>query len=179
MAKEVGVKIRGTCDYLQHKRPLEEEDTSKRSGEVDHSKEWETAVYVDPEVGCFIPSKQLRASLVKGATNFKIKGRMGKTFKDMINATIEVEPDKISLEKQQPDYVHEEWVRVQRNQILRRRPAFKKGWEAEFILLILDDQMPIDKMREILEYAGRFVGIGDWRPHFGRFEVIEFQENHG
>lgn len=176
MAQELEVKIKGTCDYLQHKRPLEEEDKSKRSGEVDHSKEWEAAIYSDPEIGCFVPSKHLRASLVKAATNFKIKGRMGKTFKDMINATIEVEPDKIPLKKKQPDYVHEEWVRVQRSQILRRRPAFKKGWELKFTLLILDDQMPMGKMEEILEYAGRFVGIGDWRPHFGRFCVAEFQE---
>lgn len=179
MAKEVRVKIRGTCDYLQHKRPLEEEDKSKRSGEVDHSKEWETAVYSDPEIGCYIPSKQLRSALVKGATNFKIKGRMGKTFKDMVNAVLEIGSDKIPLGTTKPDYIHEEWVRIQRNQILRRRPAFKKGWEAEFTLLILDEQMPTDRMKEILEYAGRFVGIGDWRPHFGRFEVIEFEENHG
>jgi len=175
MAKEVRVKIRGTCDYLQHRRPLEEEDDSKRSGEIDHSKDWETAVYLDPEIGCFIPSKQLRASIVRSAVNFKISGKGGrKTFKDLINATIEVEPDKIPLGKEKPDYVHEEWVRIQRNQILRRRPAYKKGWEVEFTLLILDEQMPAERLKEILEYAGRFVGVGDWRPHFGRYEIISW-----
>lgn len=72
MAYEVKVKIKGISDYLQHKRPFEEE-TSKRSGEIDHSKEAMKAIYKDNEVGCYIPSKQIRASLVKASTNFKIK----------------------------------------------------------------------------------------------------------
>jgi len=176
MAKEIRVRIKGTCDYLQHKRPLEEEDTSKRSGEVDHSKDWETAVYSDSETGCYIPSKQIRASLVKGAVNFQIKGKGKKTFKDLVNATVEIDPDKVPLGKKEPDYVHKEFVKVQRSQILRSRPAFKKGWEAEFTLLVLDEQMQPDMLKEILDYSGGFVGIGDWRPHFGRFEVVEFKE---
>jgi len=81
------------------------------------------------------------------------------------------------LGKKRPDYIHEEWVKVQRSQILRNRPAFKDGWEAEFTLLVLDEQMPVDILKDILENAGRFRGIGDWRPHFGRFEVVEFKEN--
>ena len=177
MAKEITVKIRGTCDYLQHKRPAEEVDKSQRSGEVDYSEEWKATLYHDEEVGCYIPSKQLRAALVKAAVNFKIKGKMGKTFKDLVNATIELDPDKISLYKDEPDYVHEEWVKVQRNQIMRKRPAFKKGWEINFTLLVLDEQTPTERLREILEFAGKFVGIGDWRPHFGRFEIIEFSDN--
>ena len=175
MAYEVKVKVRGIADYLQHKRPFEEDNSRQKSGEVDYSKEAEISVYKDEELGCYIPSKQLRASLVKGATNFKVKGRMGKTYKDMINATVEVEPDKISLGKKTFDYTHQEYVKIQRNQILRNRPAFKKGWEAEFNLMVLDDQMQKDILKEIIDYAGKFIGIGDWRPHFGRFEVVSFE----
>jgi len=174
MAYEVKIKIRGICDYLQHKRPFEEEESRQKSGEVDYSKEAEKSLYFDKEIGCYIPSKQLRAGLVKAGVNFKIKGRMGKTYKDMVNATIEIEPDKIPLGKKTFDYNHQEFVKIQRNQILRSRPAFKKGWEAEFNLLVLDDQMQKDILKEIAEYAGKFVGIGDWRPHFGRFEVLKF-----
>jgi len=176
MAYEVKVKVRGIADYLQHKRPIEEENGSrKKSGEVDYSKEAEKSMYYDDEVGCYIPSKQLRASLVKSGTSFKIKGRMGKTYKDLVNATVEVEPDKIPLGKKNFDYNHQEFVKIQRNQILRSRPAFKKGWEAEFTLLVMDDQMQKDILKEIVENAGKFIGIGDWRPHFGRFEVVKFK----
>lgn len=180
MPRQIEVRIRGVCDYLQHKRPLDEEDTSKRSGKVDHSKEWESALYSDPKVGCYIPSKQIRATLVKGAVNFQIKGKGKKTYKDLVNATVEVDPDKISLAEdgtnlKKPSYIHQEWVKVQRSQVLRNRPAFSKGWEARFTLLVLDDQMPSDMLKQILGHCGSFVGIGDWRPHFGRFEVLDFK----
>lgn len=175
MSSEIRVKIRGIADYLQHKRPFEEETSRKRSGEADYSKEAEKAVYCDEEINCYIPSKHIRASLVKSAVNFKIKGRMRKTYKDMVNATVEVEPDKIPLGKETFDYTHQEFVKIKKDQILRSRPAFRKGWEAEFRLLILDEQMPKSVLKEILEYAGKFVGIGDWRPHFGRFEIVSFK----
>ena len=175
MAYEVKIKIKGIADYLQHKRPFEEDNSRQKSGEVDYSKEAEKSLYFDDEIGCYIPSKQLRAGLVKAAVNFKVKGRMGKTYKDMVNATIEIEPDKIPLGKKTFDYNHQEFVKIQRNQILRSRPAFKKGWEAEFSLLVLDDQMQKEILKEIVEYAGKFVGIGDWRPHFGRFEIVKFK----
>lgn len=175
MSKEIKVRIRGISDYLQHKRPIEDKEISQRSGEVDYSKDAEKSLYRDDEIGCYIPSKQIRACLVKGSVNFKVKGKGHKTFKDLVNATVEIDPDKIPLGRRKADYIHQEFVRIQRNQILRSRPAFKKGWEAQFSLLVLDDQMPVTQLENILGYSGKFVGIGDWRPHFGRFEVVEFE----
>ena len=32
-----------------------------------------------------------------------------------------------------------------------------------------------EDMRGILELGGRTIGIGDWRPKYGRFEVKEFK----
>ena len=31
-------------------------------------------------------------------------------------------------------------------------------------------------VKEILEAAGKYKGVGDNRPEFGRFEVIEFKK---
>lgn len=177
MAVEVKVRIKGISDYLQHKRPFEEDDKAlqKRTGEVDYSKEVEKTVYRDNEIGCYIPSKQIRACLVEAGSAFKAGGN--RTYRKMLNAVIEIDPDKISLKKETYDYVHKEFVKLRgSDQVLRHRPAFKKGWEAKLKLLILDEeQIPIDVMKQIAEYAGKFVGIGDWRPHFGRFEVVEFK----
>lgn len=175
---KVKIKIKGISDYLQHKRPVEDDsDSLKKKGSIDYSKEAEKSVYSDEEIGCYIPSKHLRGCLVKAGTAFKITGQGQKTFKDLINATIEIEPDKIPLNKDTCDYTHSEWVKIKnRDQIMRFRPAFKKGWEAEFKLLMLDEErLPKKALEEILSYAGKFVGIGDWRPHFGRFEVVSFE----
>jgi len=181
MPKEIRVKIEGTCDMLQHKRPpeAEEEETLRRSGEVDYSKDWEKSLYKDDEIGCYVPSKQLRACLVKAAVNFPIKSKGGrKTYKDLVNATVEIEPDKIPLDKDKQDSIHGEWVRIGRNQIWRERPLFAKGWKVNFEIVIFDEQMPVNILKEILDYGGRFVGVGDWRPHFGRFKIVKFSGNN-
>lgn len=175
MAYEVKVRIRGICDYLQNRRNPDKDESRQKSGEKDYSQDAEKALYFDDEIGCYIPSKQLRASLVKAATNFNIRGKGKKTYKDMVNATLEIEPDKIPLGKKTFDYKHQEYGKINRFQILISRPAFKKNWEIDFTLLVLDDQMQKNILKEIIDYAGKFVGIGDWRPHFGRFEVISFE----
>lgn len=183
-SRRVKVRIRGTADYLQNRRPpeSEEENDSRRSGEIDHSKDWEKALYKDDGVGCYIPAKHLQASLVKSGVDFKIKGRSRKTYKDRMNAAVVVEPDKITFspKKEKPDYIHEDWGKIPPrtgSMVWICRPAFKKGWEAEFTLLVLDEQIPLNILKDILANAGQFYAIGDWIPRFGRFEVMKFKEN--
>lgn len=175
MIKEVKVRIKGTCDYLQNKRTVEAEITEK-AGEPDYSESWKQKMYRDEETGCFIPSKQLRALLVKSASNFRIGGKGRKTFKDLANATLELKEDKVPLQKRKPDYIHQEFGKIQRNSVLINRPAFKNGWIVEFTIMILSEAISTTKLREILEFGGNFVGIGDWRPHYGRFEICDFEE---
>jgi len=177
MERQIRVKIRGVSDYLQHRPTLESEDNVRRSGEVDYSEEWKKAMYFDDEVGCYIPAHQLKASMVEAAKSFRIRGRMGKSYKDFVKATVFIDPGRIPLGKKEPDYIHEAFVTIHGNQVLRRRPAFKKGWEVEFGLIVLDEQIGTDRLKQILEHAGKFCGVGDWRPDFGRFEVVEFNEN--
>ncbi len=49
-------------------------------------------------------------------------------------------------------------------------------WELEFDLTCIDPRATKDVVLEILKYAGSYVGIGDYRPRYGRFEVIESKE---
>jgi len=55
------------------------------------------------------------------------------------------------------------------------RPLFKE-WVANFKLMVLDDTLPLEMLREILERAGTTIGIGDYRPKYGLFEVMKFEE---
>lgn len=60
---------------------------------------------------------------------------------------------------------------------MTKRPRLKK-WELGFIAEI-DNEIPIDVFKEALERAGKYVGIGDWRPAtkgiHGRFMVTKFK----
>ena len=166
MAYKIQAKIRGTNDYLQNRKSLPGDVLS--GGILD-------LAYVDQEQGCYIPAEQIRASLVKSAVDFIHTKSTKKSYKDFINATVEIEPDKIPLGKGDCDYVHEEYVKGIANPVLLKRPAFKKGWKVGFSLLVSEDEISQDCLKKILEHAGKFIGIGDWRPHFGRFEIIEFK----
>ena len=69
-------------------------------------------------------------------------------------------------------------VVIGRARIMRSRPVFKK-WQLEFELEIDEMEVPNDVVKEILEYSGKRVGIGDFRPEkggsFGRFEVSKWK----
>jgi hypothetical protein len=62
---------------------------------------------------------------------------------------------------------------------VRYRPVFK-DWELEFDINIGDDQIPIEVIKQALDHAGLYVGIGDFRPgrggKFGKFMVVRFEE---
>lgn len=178
MVVGIKVKIRGTSDYLQHRRnPEDESDSTKKKNVVDYSKDADKALYLDEKIGVYIPSKQISKAMFEAGKNFIVKGLVN--YSKIVDSTVQVIPDKISIGKKTYDYKHEEFGRIPPktgSSVLISRPAFKKGWEAEFTMQVIDkDRLPIKVLKEIVEFAGKFVGIGDWRPHFGRFEVVEFK----
>ena len=48
-------------------------------------------------------------------------------------------------------------------------------WELTFTIMNTDDRIREEILMEILSDAGRYFGIGDYHPRFGRFEVIKFE----
>jgi len=48
------------------------------------------------------------------------------------------------------------------------RPIFRQ-WKCEAHGLLDESQMSLDDLRAVAENAGALIGIGDWRPRFGRF----------
>lgn len=74
------------------------------------------------------------------------------------------------------DYLDSRRVTVQRAGITRVRPAFMAGWRAKLELSVLTPEyiQPSDLL-DCLIMAGRLVGVGDFRPMFGRFSVPKFE----
>jgi hypothetical protein len=64
--------------------------------------------------------------------------------------------------------------------VITVRPKWDAGWEAEFVLTVKIDLLTDDMVRNIIQYAGEFIGIGSFRPtkngEFGCYEIIEFTE---
>ena len=97
---------------------------------------------------------------------------------DLFKAGVVSLTELATLGKKQWDYVDQRRVVIQRAAITRRRPAFDKGWRATFELQILTPEY-IDSqlLHEVVLQSGRLIGVGDFRPTYGRFVVKKFETN--
>lgn len=186
----VSVQVEGISPLLQHKYPLPDfENLSKggkqKTGEVNYSEEWRQYLYANADGEVYQPALHFDGAMVKAAAGYKIQGARGKTYKDLFKGNVFCSPDEIlhgiktpntlDADADKPLYLDVRPVVVQRARVVRIRPAFKPGWKLDFEITVLDDQVPANVVNEVLSLAGRTVGIGDFRPRFGRFMVTRFE----
>jgi len=200
---EVECQIKAVSNILQHKfsaATLEASMTgsTKNTGSKDYSLEWMDTMYDHPDGYLYQPASHIEGALQKSAVSFKIKGRGTKTWKDPIKAYCYVTPDEIPLLYENgegfdrllvPDetlltnptdnlVVDIRPVKVQRARIARSR-LMVKDWRLSFTIEVHDEQVRPDVLETILIEAGRAVGIGDYRPRYGRFEIVSFEVTNG
>jgi hypothetical protein len=78
------------------------------------------------------------------------------------------------------DFIHKCRVQIQRNSITRCRPAFHKGWKATVPLLITTPEyIAQELLHEVAEKAGKLNGVGDFRPTYGRFQIVRWEVSNG
>ena len=61
-------------------------------------------------------------------------------------------------------------AKVQRSTVMRTRPIFRE-WELEFTVHFMPDIVDEHSLDEAVEIAGKLIGLSDYRPKYGRFEV--------
>lgn len=184
--------VEGIAPLMQHRFPLPDfadlsKGGKKKTGEQDYSQEWREYLYATPEGDIYQPATHFDGCLVKAAAGYKIQGARGKTYKDLFKGNVFVSPDAIyhnvkvpeslDADADKPLYLDVRPVVIQRARVVRVRPTFGIGWKLEFEITVLDDQLPKNVLNDVLVLAGRTVGIGDFRPRFGRFIVTRFEEN--
>ena len=189
----VDVVVKGVSPLMQNRFPMPDftiatKGGHKHSGSIDYSAEWIEKLYMDSEGNVYQPASHISGTLKKAAASFKIQGGRGKTYKDLMDSAIVISPERIYHEgikmtdptavtpdADEPLYIDQRPVVVQRARVTRLRPALSPGWVLNFEIQVFDDQVPPEMLQEILSYAGKAVGIGDMRPKFGRFSVIKFE----
>lgn len=193
---QINVSIKGTSPLLQHGFTQNHLSTlmdgmKKQTGSPDYSLEWLTTMYITRDGWLCQPAAHIEGAMQRAAGGFKQKGKGGKTWKDAVKAYCYVLPDEIihlcngvPVAAPGPELIEAPThnlsvsimrVKVQRAAVARSRLMIAPGWELAFTLDIQDDQLRPDVAQGILEEAGRAVGIGDFRPRYGRFEVASFQ----
>ena len=187
MYEQIEVTIKGVSPLLMHNgqmvNPLNpivkqlKEVTKKRNKTDDDMArmselEWYGGIYVDENDCPVIPGEMLEAVLINGAK----KRKMGPKAKAGIicdgNFKIKYKgPKKASSLFDNKNFVDVRKVNVQRSSIMRTRPIFK-DWELTFTVNYLPSQLDMEDVLQFIDIAGVEVGIGDYRPKFGRYERV-------
>jgi hypothetical protein len=190
----LSVRLVGSAPLLHHRFPIATlstlmEGARRKTGSQDYSLEWLDTMY--HQDGLLIqPASHIEGALVRAASGFRIKGSKNKTYKDLIRAYVQVNPEAIPhlwhdqpLPAPGPELltqptealcVNIQRVIVNRAAVARARLQINTGWQLRCTINVLDDQIRPEVIQTILEEAGRAVGIGDYRPRYGRFAVTDF-----
>lgn len=175
------IEVVGLCPIIFHRWSCEEvanKALAKKGSKEKKTDNIESFVYRDEDGDICIPGEYLRGAICHAA-KFKQDPRSPrKSAFDLFKASVVpmVELSKINGGTKNWDFVDQRRVVVQRNAITRMRPSFLKGWTCEFQIMVNTPEY-IDKhfFMEVLEMSGRLIGIGDFRPTYGRFNVSKCQ----
>lgn len=183
----LSIRITGTSPLLMQAETLanplhpltkahKEVSGKRKKSDDDHlwlmESEWRASMYHDDEIGPYLPALNLEGCIAEAG---KIR-RLGK----MIKQAVQVVTDKAKLEYDGPRKKDAMWkqdrfrdvrgVSVMGKKIMRCRPIFL-NWAAEFDIEYMEDVIDRAELVQVAEEAGRRIGVGTYRPRFGRFDV--------
>lgn len=176
----VSVTVQGVAAILFNRFSLEDYDERTKAGKGSKvrkaNREPESQVWRTPEGELGIPGLWLRAGIIKAAKYRQDPRSSRATAMDLFKAGVVVVTEVASLGKKMWDYEDAQRAVVQRSAIPRVRPACGPGWKATFdIDVITPEYIASSELHETIINAGRFFGLGDHRPTYGRFQVIRFE----
>lgn len=175
----VAVTVQGVADILFHRWNCEAVDEKARAAKGSKAKKEdnvESYVYRNDEGEICIPGEYLRMALVNAAKYRQDPRSPRKSAMDLYKAGIICLTPLASLGVTEWDYEDRRRVVIQRNGINRVRPAMKAGWKASFEVMVnTPEYITQGDLLEVFGTAGRLVGLGDFRPTYGRFSVVDFE----
>jgi len=180
--KSVEVEITGTTPLIMNKPEeygFDEEWVEKKAGN-----EWEKEafkkLYVNADGIIYQPATHIERAMIEAGKKIRIKGQGKANYSKLFGSMLAVPqldiPHKIDKWEVFKALVV---IPSTKGRVMRYRPMFKK-WKLKFDMEF-EDEISAPVVKEALEIAGRYVGIGDWRPEkkgkFGKFQVTKFKVN--
>lgn len=181
------IRLTGTTAMLMHNdrtvNPLDpmtkamKQVTGKRKKTDDDYEEMArlehaAGLYMDSDVGPYLPGENISACLV-GAAKITRQGtfvKQGVLITTDINPLGYKGPRTIEGLWQDENFRHMKSVKVTTSRIMRCRPIFQR-WTVEADGILDPEIIDFVSLQQIAETAGHRIGLGDWRPRFGRFEA--------
>ena len=180
--KTIEVSIKGISGLLQNRFPEEDQETKvRKKSATSNDQDIQKCLYRLSDGTIYQPSSHIIGTLKAASAKFRIKDQGKSTYKNIVGGgAVIVEPDAIP-------HVFQKWEidsrpivnQATKGRRIKKRPLFRE-WVLSFRLIVDEEDIPLEVLKEIIDLAGRRVGIGDYRPQkggpFGRFMVTRFEE---
>ncbi|MCE0757104.1 hypothetical protein LU683_29930 [Pseudomonas asiatica] len=181
------LSVKGTSPLMMHSDKLanplhpvtkaHKELTAKRKKtDDDHlaiaRSEFIAGAYFDSSSGFFIPGANFDATFLAGAKLQKLgthwkRGALVMTDKAELEFTGPSTPEALWEDQR---FVDCRGVKVGQAKIMRYRPIFL-DWSCQLEVAINTDVLDLQEVKKAIEDAGKLIGVCEYRPRFGRFEV--------
>lgn len=182
------VTIKGICPMLMHNGqladPLNEHsqavsDAVKSAKKSKTEAAWHAAykaefmggLYLGDDGRPCLPGELLESVIVEGAK----RSKQGKEVRAGVivdgNFALEYKGPKTADELWDKKFYKTASAKVGKNRVMRTRPMFSE-WACTFTVHYNPTLVSKRDLLKFIEKAGAEVGVGDFRPRYGRFEVI-------
>ena len=188
--KEIRVKITGTtpliCNRFTDEAQILASGSTRTATIGDKGSPREQAVkklYIGNDGKPMIPQPNMFRAFIDAGKFFKAgKSKVTTMKSSLIPACLEIDGVEIPIASKEGWEVDTRAVRIPATggRILAHRPKFN-DWELEFTAYLDEEVMGLPLLREIIDAAGKRIGLGDFRPDckgpFGKFVVTHWEEN--
>jgi hypothetical protein len=183
------VKLEGIKPILINSFPVDTFDENKsKSGSIGKNEtEWKKTILMDAKRNIYVLPSYITACISGGGKHIKVgKATLSKKvsaslqcMEDIILLDGAIVPEERDLTRLTTDPVYLDVRSVvnpmTKGRNLRYRIAVRTGWKMTFTIMWDDFAVSKDGMKNCIENAGIFEGIGDGRKiGFGRFKLLSF-----
>lgn len=189
----VNVSITGISPLLSHNgrtvdpcdifaRKLKELSGNRKKTDEDYMRiaevEFSAGLYLSDNGRPSIPGINIESMLIAAAKKSK-DGPRAKAGLFVPQEYIEIDytgPKNAEGLWEDERFRHRARVKIQSNSVMRVRPMFPQ-WNLKIPVQVVTDVLNPREVEQFFTVAGSVIGLGDWRPRYGRFIVDSFDED--
>lgn len=176
------VALKSSSPYSQSKAVMAEK-LPKESHDAYEKRTWRERLHATDEGNVFIPPMAIKNCLAECGTylGIQIPGKGKNTYtKHIVAGVLVVDPIILPIKKEEVEcecfFVPSDGKRGGAKRVHKYFPVIHE-WSGEAIIHVFDETITRDVLEQHLVEAGKFIGIGRFRPRnngfYGRFEVVD------
>lgn len=174
-------EITGVSPLIQNK-PLEygfDQQWVEKKATNAEDRDCLKCLYTDKDGNICQPAIHLEKAMCDGAKKIKMKGNGKATYSKIFGSMVFVTPLLVIHQLQEYEvFKNMVVVPATKGRIMRYRPMLT-NWRLKFVINS-EPEIPADVLEQSLTFAGKYCGLGDFRPQkggkYGKFNVTSFSQ---